>query len=170
MVVLSLNDDILWPPWFPPPGPHTIVWSPPLECWEDLWPLLTNIIQQRWHNVCDYEYMIILHRILMSIWLREMLFLAGFEEESFHVVNCHMEKEQRIILSWQPTLNCVPQSGSLQWTESCKQPHELKSKSFPSQTSGKTSPRWHFDFSLMRHQAEDPAKLCPDSWRTKTVR
>lgn len=54
--------------------------------------------------------------------------------------------------------------GGLQGTES-QQPHELRRGYFPSQTSDEIrAPGGSLDGSLVRHaEAEDPAKLWPDS-------
>ena len=46
--------------------------------------------------MCDYIYVITLHKILMPTLLREMLSLVGFEEQSYDGVSCYMEKELRI--------------------------------------------------------------------------
>ena len=91
---------------------------------------------------------------------------------SCHVGKVHMARNWRWPPAKQLARNWGPQSNNLQGTKSCQQyMNGYDSGFFPSRAlRWDLNPGQHLDCSLVRDpEAEDPVKLCLDSWPTETV-
>lgn len=105
-----------------------------------------------------------LYKVLASVLLGDSP-LADFDEASCHVWDALWRdlcgKELKVASSWKPTGKL--RSNNQERTESCQQPYELGSSSFPSWAfRWDLSPSQHFDCSLVR-DPKDLARSCLDS-------
>ena len=165
-----------------PPGVHTFVRSPLLECGQDPWFASNQWNMERWligSYSCDY---ILLYKTLLVDWREK-------RRDSCWLYRSNLPRCERAEgkgrmaenTGWPigaesgPLLTAskemVTSVLELQRDELCQQTEWDWSRSFPSQASDETAAladTWIAAY--WDPEAEKSAKLCPDFWSTETVR
>lgn len=111
--------------------------------------ILPNRIQQRWQDICDYMYMIILHKTVTPVLRKKKKKtfspLLTWKKQAATFVCPHIKKRSKElrIASGQktlpPTIEWDSKSSSLQRTEFCQEPHKFGGRFIPNQTSRETA-------------------------------
>lgn len=141
-----------WPLWYPIPGVHVLVWSPPLNKGRAYVLLLINRIWQRWQ--CVYNCYISLAPVVPG----NPLLLAGFEEANCHLCHHGADGEasyQHLGGNWSLSQVAWKQLNTV-YTHLSSEAY-----SFPVEPQRKTelqSSPW-FHYSLLHLETADSAKL-----------